>query len=163
METIQTTTKYGGSAKEARDGFKISATATLTPEQIVTQAGKGLASDLYRAGASALNKDLGVENNSMTEFSDARARQIEKFLPEWARENLGFDMAVTVSRHVHGEGVEPKYADEKKIVARHIEKKDVVTWAVDVIGFTGGGELDTENVELLKAVKAYKTKLLASA
>ena len=168
MNTIKATTKYGGSAKEARDGFKINAVAQVTDEQKDVFASFGLASVLYRAGASAVNRELGVDNNSQCEFSDADARKIEKFLSAWAKGEDspvegGFNLVATLTRHVHGEGTTPKYFDEKKIVARHIEAKDIVTWASDVVGFNGEGDLDVENVEFLKAVKAYKTRMLASA
>lgn len=66
-----------------------------------------------------------------------------------------------VEFHEIGAGVEPKYADEKKIVQRHVDAKDIVTWASDTVGFTGEGDLDVENVEFLKAVKAYKQRMLA--
>jgi len=168
MET-QTVTKYGGSAKEARDGFKISAIArNLTPSQAEALQSFGLASVLYRAGASAINRELGVENNSQVEFNDADAAKIAKFLPVWARGDNspiegGFDLEVTLTRHVHGEGAEPKYADEKKAIRRHIEARDIVVWAEKTVGYTGGGALDTDNVALLQAVKAYKIKVLKAA
>jgi hypothetical protein len=70
-------------------------------------------------------------------------------------------MIQSVLFHEIGAGVEPKYKDEKEIVQRHIDAKDIVTWAVDTVGFTGAGDLDTENVQLLEAVKAYKKARLA--
>lgn len=67
----------------------------------------------------------------------------------------------SVKFHEIGAGVEPKYADEKKAVRKHIDAKDIVTWATDKVGYTGGGDLDENNVEFLKAVKALKQRLLA--
>lgn len=67
----------------------------------------------------------------------------------------------SVKYHEIGAGAEPKYADEKKAVKKHIDAKDIVTWATDKVGYTGGGDLDENNVEFLKAVKALKQRLLA--
>ena len=166
---INTTTKYGGSAKESRDGFKIAAKVTgLTQEQLIWFACVGLASTLYRAGASVANEILKVRSNSEAEFSEADAAKLSAGLAKWAKGEDsplkgGFNLSTTITRHVHGEGQAPVYAEEKKIVARHVREGDVVTWAIDKVGFNGEGELDTENVEFLKAVKAYKQRILAES
>ena len=65
-----------------------------------------------------------------------------------------------VEFHEIGAGVEPKYADEKKIIQRHIDAGDVRDWAAGTIGIDTR-DLTIENVEFLKAVKAYKQRMLA--
>jgi ABC-type branched-subunit amino acid transport system ATPase component len=97
-------------------------------------------------------------------FSDENAVQLGKLLG--ASVEIAEDVSITpeilrVVFHEIGAGVEPKYADEKKAILRHIEAKDIVSWASDKVGFTGEGDLDTENVEFLKAVKAFKARVLA--
>ena len=66
----------------------------------------------------------------------------------------------SVKFHEIGAGVEPKYADEKKIIQRHIDAGDVRDWAAGTIGIDTR-DLTIENVEFLKAVKAYKQRMLA--
>jgi hypothetical protein len=99
-------------------------------------------------------------------YSDANALELQKLLG--ASVEVAEDIEITpevlkVVFHEIGAGVEPKYADEKKIVARHIDKKDIATWAIDTVGFSGEGDLDVNNVEFLKAVKAYKARMLQDA
>jgi hypothetical protein len=101
---------------------------------------------------------------SEIEFSDDNAVTLGKLLG--APVEVAEDVEITpqvlkVIFHEIGAGVEPKYADEKKAIARHIEARDIVTWASDKVGFTGEGDLNAENVEFLKAVKAFKARVLA--
>lgn len=167
---ITTTTKYGGSATDSRDGFKIAASAEISDKQLPLLASIGLASVLYRGGASVINDALGVRSNSKAEFSDADAAKINAALTKWAKGEDspiegGFDLSAVITRHVHGEGAEPKYFEEKKIVNRHVQAKDVYAWATDTVGFKSesDAELTVENVEFLKAVKAYKQRILANS
>lgn len=118
---IKTETKYGGSAKENRDGFGLVLEADVTEAQRDALAAIGLASLGYRGGASAINKALEVDSNSAAEYSDDAARKVEAALQEWAQgaegkaagfsakgDNAnplgeGFTLSVTASRHEHGE------------------------------------------------------------
>lgn len=118
---IKTETKYGGSAKESRDGFALVLEADVSEAQRDALAAIGLASLGYRGGASAINKALEVDSNSAAEYSDEAARKVESTLQVWAQgadgkaagfsakgENAnplgeGFTLSVTASRHEHGE------------------------------------------------------------
>lgn len=113
---IKTETKYGGSAKENRDGFGLAAEADVNDEQLQALASIGLASLLYRGGASVINKALDVESNSAAEFSDEGATTVASALEAWAQKGAGFKadgenanalgsgfvLSVTASRHEHG-------------------------------------------------------------
>jgi hypothetical protein len=118
---IKTETKYGGSAKENRDGFALVLEADVSEAQRDALAAIGLASLGYRGGASAINKALEVDSNSAAEFSDDAARKVESALEAWAAgadgkaagfsakgDNAnplgeGFTLSVSASRHEHGE------------------------------------------------------------
>lgn len=162
---ITTTTKYGGSAKESRDGFKLAAEAEISQEQLPILASIGLASILYRGGASVMNEALKVRSNSESEFNDADAAKLVTAVVKWARGEDsplkgGFELKLNVSRHVHGEGTEPKFVGEKKMINRHIASGDIDEWALDKVGYKGDGQFDTDNVEFMKAVKAYIQRLV---
>lgn len=118
---ITTETKYGGSAKENRDGFGLVLEADVSEAQRDALAAIGLASLGYRGGASAINKALEVDSNSAAEYSDEAAQKVEAALQAWAQggegkaagfsakgDNAnplgeGFTLSVTASRHEHGE------------------------------------------------------------
>lgn len=162
---VNTTTKYGGSAQESRDGFKLTASAEISEKQAEMLQSIGLASVLYRAGASVANEILGVKSNSKAEYSDADAAKLAAGLAKWAKGEDsplegGFDLTVAVSRYVHGEGQAPKYVEEKTLIARHIKDGDFAQWMSDQVKFPATAA-DIENVEVLKAVKAYKQRRLA--
>jgi hypothetical protein len=100
---------------------------------------------------------------SEIEYSDEKAAELKKLLGEPAE--VADDVKITpevlnVIFHEIGKVAEPKYSDEKKAVQRHIDAKDIVSWASEKVGFTGEGELDTNNIPFLQAVKALKQRLL---
>lgn len=115
---VTTETKYGGSAKESRDGFGLALSAEVNKDQLAALAAIGLASLAYRGGASVINKALDVESNSGAEYSDDAARKVETALSDWATKGsgfkvdgdnanplgAGFTLSVTASRHEHGAG-----------------------------------------------------------
>jgi hypothetical protein len=161
---VTTTTKYGGSAQENRDGFKIAATAEISDAQVPVLCGIGLASVLYRGGASVLNEALGVTSNSKSEFSDEDAANIREALKSWAQGEDsplkgGFNLQTVVTRYVHGEGSTPKFVEEKQIIARHVKAGDFAQWMHDKVGFDAT-VTDAEKPEVLQAVKAYKQRLI---
>lgn len=114
---IKTETKYGGSAKEGRDGFGLALEADVSEAQLASLAAIGLASLAYRGGASVINKALDVESNSKAEFSDEGAEKVQTALEDWAGKGsgfkvdgenanplgAGFTLSVTATRHEHGE------------------------------------------------------------
>jgi hypothetical protein len=96
-------------------------------------------------------------------FSDDNAKKLQQLLG--ASAEITDDVSITpevlsVVFHEIGAGVEPKYVDEKKIVERHLKAGDITTWNVEKVGYEGR-DLTVENVEFLKAVKAYKATMLA--
>jgi hypothetical protein len=114
---IKTETKYGGSAKESRDGFALALEADVNEGQLAALAAIGLASLAYRGGASVINKALKVDSNSAAEYSDEGAATVATSIEEWAGKGAGFKvdgengnplgagfvLSVTATRHEHGE------------------------------------------------------------
>src|SRR6266446_6474752 len=98
---VKATTKYGGNAQESRDGFKINAEAEVSDAQVPILCGIGLASVLYRAGASVINDALQVKSNSKAEFSDEDATKIASALARWAKsEDSPLDGGFTLGAQV---------------------------------------------------------------
>jgi hypothetical protein len=164
---VNTTTKYGGSAKENRDGFKLDLTADLSDEQIREAAAIGLASIAYRAGANVINKALEVDSNSGAEFSDDAAERIQSALTNWAASDEsplkgGFDLAVNASRHVHGATQDVKMTDERNAYARHGKAGDLPAFAktVGYDGAVGDGVAENAPVEFLRAIRRYVNEQL---
>ncbi len=190
MLKISTVTKYGGCAENAvkntvaKDGIKLEAAcATDDPEVIVALANYGLASLLYRGGASLLNGAFGKTANTEVEYSDERAEKAQVALSAWfangcpnkkGTEQSMPKVAVTVlaSRHVHGEVADSKFTEETEIVSRHESAGDLDEWLEGTVGYGKviDGELDlpthTEDgtafaVEMLRAVRGYKIRRMA--
>lgn len=145
--------------------------AEVTDAQVAILADLGFLWVMQRSPSSNAEKALaGYEKRpngfkrSDIPWSDEMGARLKSLLGAKVEIADGIEITPVIDSvkfHEIGAGVEPKYADEKKIVARHIEAKDIVTWATDTVGFTGEGDLDVENVEFLKAVKAYKQRMLA--
>jgi hypothetical protein len=120
-------------------------------------------SNAEKALAGYEKRPTGFKRSEI-EYSDESAARLTELLSESVE--IADDISITPNVlsavfHEIGKVAEPKYADEKKAVQRHIDAKDIVSWASDKVGYTGGGDLDTNNVEFLKAVKALKQRLLA--
>jgi hypothetical protein len=166
METITTPkTNFGF--------FGWRAVAEVSKKVLIYLAGLGLLQLLQRSPATSAEKKLaGYEkrpsgfNRSEIPFNDENQGIFTKIMSQVLDlEDVGEALTPVIECWYHDLGAtkEPAYADEKKIVQRHIDAKDIVTWAVDKVGYHGDGELDTENVEFLRAVKAYKAAMLANA
>jgi len=162
---------YEVKAESTFGNFKWFGHAIVNLEQLIILACLGFLWVMQRSPSSAAEKELAgyekrpakFERKSIA-FSDERSTLLGKLLAkpvEIAKDMLITPIIDKVQFHEIGAGVEPVYKEEKVIVQRHIEAKDIVTWATDVVGFTGEGDLDVENVEFLKAVKAYKQRRLA--
>lgn len=120
-------------------------------------------SNAEKALAGYEKRPVGFKRSEI-EFSDENASLLKQKLGEGVEiaENVKIEPNIlNVILHEIGKVAEPKYFDEKKAIRRHIEDKDIVTWASDKVGYTGGGDLDESNVEFLVAVKALKARLLA--
>lgn len=166
MHNLECTSTWGN--------FEWTAKVEVTEEQAVILANAGLLQILQRSPASKAEKAManngaGYEKRpegfvrSSIEFSDANATTLAKFLGETIEiaKDVKITPLVKAVYHEIGATKEPVYFQEKQIVQKHIDAKDVVTWAVDKIGYTGGGELNADNIELLKAVKEFKNRLIA--
>lgn len=160
-------------AKSTFGNFKWVAKCEVSDVVLAILADLGFLWVMQRTPSSNAEKTLaGYEKRpagfkrSEIAYSDDAAKKLQQLLG--AKAEIADDVEITpqilsVVFHEIGAGVEPKYADEKKIVARHIEKKDIVSWNDENVKFTGEGDLDVDNVEFLKAVKAYKTRMLQDA
>lgn len=119
-------------------------------------------SNAEKALAGYEKRPAGFKRSEI-DFSDEAAAMLKTELGKEVEidENVKITPEVlNVIFHEIGKVAEPKYADEKKAITRHIEDKDIASWATDKVGYTGGGDLDTNNVEFLKAVKEFKNRLL---
>lgn len=172
MHTITTKTKYGGQASSdknpvARDGFKIEAEVSVTDAQRDTLAQLGLASLLYRGGASVCNTALNVKKNSEIEFTDERAAKLSVALGKWAEDAkdnpLGapFELTTVITRHVHGEASGDGAAilkEAKDLVLLHESKKnDLEAWLTSR-GYSG--ETHGEDNEYLPAMLTHVSGLI---
>jgi hypothetical protein len=150
--------------------FKWFGHAEVTDAQAVVLANLGFLWIMQRSPSSNAEKTLaGYEKRpakferKSIDFTQANADKLAALLgakAEIAKNDSITPVIDKVEFHEIGAGAEPVYRDEKLIVQRHIDAKDIVTWASDVVGFTGEGDLNPENVEFLKAVKAYKVRRL---
>lgn len=59
-----------------------------------------------------------------------------------------------------GSTSEPKFAEEKAMVARHDTAGDTTAWAKTKVGYAGDGPLTVENLDFLRAIKAFKLEAL---
>jgi hypothetical protein len=164
MHTLTCTSTFGN--------FKWTAQAQITDEQAVILAEKGLLQIIQRSPASEAEKVLGNYEKRPTDFvrssipfSEDNAETLAKFLGAEIElgEGVVIKPSVSVIEHEIGAASQPKFVEEKQIVERHAKAGDLVAWATDKVGFTGEGDLDVENVEFLKAVKAYKAAILANS
>jgi hypothetical protein len=151
--------------------FKWFATAEVSEVQKDILADLGFLWVMQRSPSSTAEKTLaGYEKRpdgfkrSQIEFSDENAQALSKLLGADAEIADGVKITPNITKvefYEIGAVKEPAYADEKKAVLRHIEAKDIAKWAMDTVGFNGEGDLNVENVALLKAVKEFKNRLLA--
>jgi hypothetical protein len=151
--------------------FKWFATAEVTDTQKDILADLGFLWVMQRSPSSNAEKSLaGYEQRpkgfkrSEIPFSDENAQALSKLLGADAEIEKDVKISPKVTKvefYEINKVAEPAYFDEKKAVNRHIADKTIATWAMDTVGFSGKGDLDDSNVELLKAVKEFKNRLLA--
>lgn len=149
--------------------FRWAAECEVSDEQLAVLANAGLLQLLQRSPASRAEKVLaGYEKRpdkferSSIEFSDANAKTLAQELskPLEIAEGEEIKPAVVAEYHEIGASSAPKYVEEKGIIARHVKAGDFAQWMHDKVGFDAtAGEADS--TEVLKAVKAYKQRLLA--
>jgi hypothetical protein len=119
-------------------------------------------SNAEKALAGYEKRPTGFKRSEI-EFSEENAKLLATKLGasvEIAENTLITPEILNVIFHEIGASVEPKYADEKKAILRHIEAGDVSDWNVSKVGYEGR-DLTIDNVEFLKAVKAFKARVLA--
>jgi hypothetical protein len=159
--------------------FGWKASADVSDKLVAFFAGLGLLQLLQRSPATNAEKKLaGYEKRpknferSSIEYNDANAATFTKVMSAVLeivdgtgdeKVKLGTLTPVIESwYHPLGETAEPVYAEEKKIVQRHIDSGDVSKWNVEKVGYEGR-DLTIENVEFLRKVKAWKNDMLANA
>lgn len=162
MPIVNATSTFGN--------FKWTASCEITDVVRDVLANLGFLWVMQRSPSSNAEKALaGYEKRptgfkrSEIDFTADAAAQLKTLLSETVEIEDGVKITPNITEvifHEIGKVAEPKYSDEKKAVQRHIDAKDIVTWVADKVGYTGGGDLTVENVELLKAVKELKLRLL---
>lgn len=174
-EKIEVNTTFGGSAKEARNGFSLSATVNsdrLTGEMLEVIVREGIASLLYRGGASVLlNTVFDGKKSSEVAWDAAKAGKVASALEEWFAEGCpnkrgekpklpdGLPLSVIASEYEVGGSGQPKYSEEKTICGNHESRGDLVEWLAATVKYTGPTHTDDGKeyaVEMLAAVKVYK-------
>ena len=166
MEKVSASSTFGN--------YRWSAECEVSNEQAEMLANAGFLWVMQRSPSSAAEKAMGGYEKrpdgykrSSIKFDDKGVKLLTENLGKpvvIGEDDDGNDIKITpkvtkVVFHEIGAGAEPKYAEEKEIVIRHTKAGDLAEWAKDKIGFTGTN-LNVENVEFLKAVKAYKQSLL---
>lgn len=162
---VTATTKYGGSAKENRDGFALELMADLNDAQMAAMAAIGLASLGYRGGAGAVNKALKVESNSETEFSDESATAIETALAEYAKGGAGFskkpsegepnplsegfELVVSATRHEHGSAA----GSDPGVMAKNFWEQVKATGGFGLLG--AGVDANTSDEDGITAARKF--------
>ncbi len=159
-------------AESTFGNYKWFANAEVSTEQMTTLANLGFLWVMQRTPSSQAEKAMaGYEKRpegfkrSSIDFNDKGAKQLTAELGksvEIEKDDEITPVITKVQKHDIGAGAEPKFAEEKKIVARHITAGDVSDWNVSKVGYEGR-DLTVENVEFLKAVKAYKQRILADS
>lgn len=173
MHTLETNSRFGN--------FAWTATVEVTDEDLIHLANAGLLQILQRSPATNAEKVMaGYEKRpdnfkrSSIPYTPANEKQFAELMSQPIESEikdedgkvihtLKFKPTVVAEFHEIGAAKELVYADEKKAVERHIKAGDALDWARDTVGYAGEGKIDTENVELLKAIRAFKLKLIADS
>jgi len=155
--------------------YKWSAIAEVSQEQLEILASAGLLQVLQRSPASKAEKLMAGYEKRPDKFErssipfDAQGQKVletELGSPiEIAAKTkdspaITVEAVITTSFHEIGAGTEPKYVEEKAIIARHVKVGDFAQWMTDKVGFAATAS-DVDSTEVLRAVKAYKQRLLA--
>jgi hypothetical protein len=150
--------------------YRWTATANVTDEQKAILANLGFLWVMQRSPSSKAEKVMaGYEKRpdnfkrSDIPFSDKGVEILKRELsqPIGIDENVSIKTdSMKVEFHEIGATSQPKFAEEKSIVQRHIDAGDIAQWAHDKIGFKVTANDALENKDFLQAVKAYKTKML---
>ena len=147
----------------------------LTNEQVAYFAGLGFLQHMQRSPATSAEKILGkfekrpdTFKRSDIAFSDSNKEVFVKEMSQKQDIENG-DQKFTINPvtecwfHDLGATAAPKFADEKRAVARHTADGDIAEWATKSVGYTGNGKLDAENEEFLIAIKAFKVRVCKAA
>ena len=146
--------------------------ANVTDEQMLILANAGLLQVYQRTPQSRAEKLMaGYEarpqgfKRSDIPFSEKGVEQmIETLLDsvEIADGQMLKATAATAKFYEIGKVAEPKYAEERKAIAKHLADNSFVAWIADKVGYPCVEE-DAYKEETLKAVKAFKTRLWEEA
>lgn len=164
MKTVKCSSTFGN--------FEWSGHADVTDEQADVLMNLGGLQVMQRSPSSNAEKVLGdykkrpenFKRNSIP-YSEDNAKVLSAELGKPIEIADGVEISFVIDEvkfYEIGKGAEPKYVDEKSIIARHVKEGDFLDWARDVVGFKG--ELDREpenNTAFLAEVKAYKQRRLS--
>jgi hypothetical protein len=165
MKTVKCGSTFGN--------FQWTGHAEVTDEQAEILQNLGALQVMQRSPSSRAEKTLGkyekrpdnFKRNSI-EFSEANAKTLASELSKPVEIADGVEISFTIDEvkfYEIGKGTEPKYVEEKAIIARHVKDGDFLDWLRETVGFSDDfdGNHPTEDTKVLAAVKAYKQRRLA--
>lgn len=165
MKSIAAQTRIGGSGKDNRVGFKVDVSAEVTEEQYTKLAVLGLKQVVNSAGARVC-KALDLKAVSELEYSADTATKLVKLLEKYADSTdnpikSAFTAVFTASEHVPTNAA--GWAEEESVALRHEQANDLEAWLKDKCGYSGPTHDDDKEyaVEMLRAIRAYKVKMMA--
>jgi len=155
--------------------YKWTATAEVSQEQLEVLASAGLLQVLQRSPASKAEKAMAgyekrpdkferssipFDSQGQTILQDSLGAEIELVAKTKDSPAVTVQAEIETSFHEIGAGTEPKYVEEKGIIARHVKAGDFAQWMSEKVKFNATAA-EADATEVLKAVKAYKQRLLA--
>jgi hypothetical protein len=158
-------------AESTFGNYKWFGEADITDEQAQILVNLGFLWVMQRSPSSNAEKVLagyekrpsGFERKSIP-FSESDAKRLATLLG--AKVEIEKDIKITpvitsVVFHEIGKGTEPKYVEEKSIIARHVKEGDFLDWIKDTVEYAGDADYKSANdTKVLAAVKAYKQRRL---
>lgn len=164
MPQVKATSTFGN--------YRWTASANITDKQAQILQDLGFLWVMQRTPSTRAEKVMaeyekrpeGFKRSSI-EYTDEGAKTLSEQLGEAVEIADGVSITPEITNvkfHEIGAQKEPQYADEKKVVARHAEAGTLDKLASKV-GYTGDGNLDVENVDFLRSIKAFKAALLAKS
>lgn len=165
MNTVKANSQFGN--------FEWFGHAEVTDEQYATLASLGFLWVMQRSPSSNAEKSLagykkrpdGFKRSNI-QYTAESAVELVKLLSAKAEIADGMEITPVIDNVKEYEPTvaTPKYAEERAIIARHVQKKDIDEW-ITTVGYSGD-TVDHEGnptTEFLQAVKVYKNKLIAAA
>ena len=164
MQTVKASSTFGNSKWSAHCDVSDEIAKILQDAGFLWFMQRSPSSNAEKVLAGYEKRPEGFKRNSI-EYSPEMAEQLKKLLGQPVE--IEDDVSITpvidsVVFHEIGASAEPKYKDEKSAIARHVKDGNFLDWVRDTVGFKGEVDREPENnVNVLKAVKAFKQRLLA--